>query len=123
MVDRRLPADRGIDLGEQGRGHLEVTHATLVTGCGEARDVADHPPAERYERTLPIETPREQRGDDAPHGLQGLVLLAVGEDYGGGVVVRKRPHLAGEVQGSYGLIGHHHDVPPCHSFVKPPFFS
>ena len=48
-IDAGFAADRRIDLGEQGRGYLNVIDSTHKDGGEEASDVADDPPAKGNE--------------------------------------------------------------------------
>jgi hypothetical protein len=42
VVDRRLAADRRIDLRQERRRYLQEGHPALVDRGGKAREIADH---------------------------------------------------------------------------------
>ena len=48
-IDACLPADGGIDHGEQGGGDVDVIDAPLESGSGKAPEVGDHPSSETDE--------------------------------------------------------------------------
>ena len=66
-VDAGLAADRGIDLGEQRRRHLDEADAAAHDPGGEAGEVADHAAAEGEHGVAPLDPRLEQRLD---HGLE-----------------------------------------------------
>ena len=75
-VHAGLAADRGIEHGEQGGGHLEVGHAAHVGRGDESREVARDAAAERHDAAVAAEARREQLvGEPAP-GLPRLRPLA-----------------------------------------------
>jgi hypothetical protein len=79
VVYAGFPAHRRIHLREQGSRDLHVVHAALVASRCKPGDIADHPPAERKNRGIPIELGSDQGIEYRRDGVQGLVLLAVGQ--------------------------------------------
>ena len=63
-VDAGLAADRGIDLREQRRRHLDEAHAAPHDAGGKAGEVADHAAAEGEDDVAALEPRGEQRVDD-----------------------------------------------------------
>ena len=75
-VDRRLAADRRVDLADERRGHREPGHAAPERGGGEAADVGDGAAAGAHDHVAALELPL---GEGAPEPLerrQRLGLLA-----------------------------------------------
>ena len=72
-VDRRLAADRGVDLPDERRGHRDPVDPAEVRRRGEAGDVARAAPAERDERAAALQPERVPERLDR---LDRLRLLA-----------------------------------------------
>ncbi len=79
MIDAGLAADRGIDLRQQRRRHLDETDAAHVTRCRKTRDVADHAATERDHRGVALCARLDEPIENRLHRGQGLVRLAVGQ--------------------------------------------
>ena len=62
VVYGRLASDGGVDLSEEGGGHLDEGDPTLIAAGHEARDVAHHPAAERDHHAVPRETRAQEAG-------------------------------------------------------------
>ena len=77
----RFPPDRGVDLGEEGSGHLDEGDSAQIATRGEPSDVADYPASERDHDAVAREARSEQPVHDVPKSIEGLVLLPVVEDY------------------------------------------
>ena len=112
QVHAGLAAHGGVHLGEQRGRHLQEIDTPLVAGGGEPGNVADDPSAERDDDPVACDPPRGQGALDLREGVQGLVLLAIGNDVridGGGI--REGGAQPVEIEGSDGLAGDHEDVP------------
>jgi hypothetical protein len=59
-VDAGLAADRGIDLGQKRRRHLDEVDAAQQHRGGKAREIADHAAAQRHQRGPAVGSPVEQ---------------------------------------------------------------
>ena len=70
-----LPADGGIDLGQERRGHIGIPHAALVDGSGEAREIRGNPAAYGKHERLARRASLQQRPGDEEHRLHRLLLL------------------------------------------------
>jgi hypothetical protein len=79
-IDAGLAADRGIDLGEQGRRHLDEAHAPAHHGGRKAREIPHHAAAERHDE-IPALDPGGQ------HRIADLFQARIGF---GGLARRKR---------------------------------
>ena len=79
MVDRGLAAHGRVDLGEQGRGHLDEGHAALVDRRGETGEIADHAAAQRDDRGIALAALLDQGVKDLIERLPALVGFAVGQ--------------------------------------------
>ena len=110
MVDRRLAADRGIYLCEQGRRYLDIVDAALIARCGEAADITDDPAAQRHETCVAMEAVFHERIDDRRERLQGFVVFAIGQNQSVLVVGRERPLERGEIQWRDDLIRDDQDL-------------
>ena len=77
VIDARLAADRGVDLGQQRRGHLDEGHATHVASGRESGDIADDAATERKDRRIAIGACPDELVEDRLHRGNGLVCLAV----------------------------------------------
>ena len=64
QVDSGLAADRGVDLGDERRRHLDDGNASLVDGGAEAGEVADDAAAERDQGVVAADA-RERRAPRA----------------------------------------------------------
>ena len=73
-VNRRLAADRGIDLGQQGGRDLDEVDATHIERSRQPGQIADNPATEREDQIPPVESEGQQPVD---HPLQ------LGEGFGG----------------------------------------
>ena len=80
MVDRRLAADRGVDLGQERRRQLRTGDAPLVAGGREPGHVANHSAAEGKDRPVPMDATLDERIEHRRERGKRLVLLAVGQD-------------------------------------------
>ena len=76
MIDGRLAADRGVHLGQHGRGQGDEVHAAHVGGGHEARQVAHGAAAEAEHRRGPVEARRQQPVPALLGHRQGLGRLA-----------------------------------------------
>ncbi len=75
-VDRRLAADAGIDLGEQGRRDLDEAHAAPQARRAEAGEIADDAAAERDDEVAPLDPRLDQRVADPREFGVGLGRFA-----------------------------------------------
>jgi len=75
-IDRRLAADAGIDLGEQGRRDLDEAHAAPQRRGAEASEIADDAAAERDDEVAPLDPRLDQRIADPREFGIGLGRLA-----------------------------------------------
>ena len=89
QVDRRLAADRGVDLADERRRHGDPVDAAEVRRGGEARGVRRAAAAERDERAATLEP---QRVPERLQRLDALRLLARRE-----LVARSRPRSEREL--------------------------
>ncbi len=71
MVDRRLAADRRIDLGQDGCRDLDEVDTAHIDGAGKARQVADDAAAERDDDVLAVEAGLQ-------HGVQHELQAVIG---------------------------------------------
>src|SRR5512134_292289 len=78
VVDRRLAPDRGINLREQCRRHLDIGNPALKDRGGESGEIADDSAAQRDQRGAALAAVLEQRIEDAIQRLPRLMRLAVG---------------------------------------------
>ncbi len=84
-VDRGLAADRGIDLGQQRGGDLNVASATPQDARCEAGQVADHPAAERNDKIGSLRSQFQQSLAQGSELAEALGRLAGLQDNGAGV--------------------------------------
>ncbi len=77
VVDPGLPADRAVDLREQGGGHVHHRNAAQVGGCRKPDDIADHAAADGDDHRRAIRLGLDERVEHARHGVEVLVTLAV----------------------------------------------
>ena len=77
-VDPGLPADRGIDHGQHGRGYGDVAHASQPGGGHEAREIRRRPSAEPDDHIAAGEARGSEPVPAAHERLGGLRPLAVG---------------------------------------------
>ncbi len=110
VVDAGLAAHGRVHLGEQRGGHLNMRHAPLITGGGEACHVSDDAAAEGYHRRVAGEARPDQRVQDAGNLLEGLVLLAVRQHQRVDVVPAERLPEAREIKRRHRLVTDHHDL-------------
>ena len=75
-VDAGLAADRGIDLSQQSRRHLDEVDAAQQHGRREAGEVADHAAAQRHQRRLAVGTTIEQFVHQPAEAREVLAALA-----------------------------------------------
>ena len=77
VIDAGLPADRAVDLREQGRRHVHDRDAAQVRRRGEADEIADHAAADRDDHRRAIRLGLDQRIEQPRDGIEVLVALAV----------------------------------------------
>ncbi len=77
MVDGRLAAYRGIDLGQQGRGYLHKRHTAHVTRRSKTGHVTNHATAQRKQDSFPVTAVFQQRVKNQLQGLPVLIDLAI----------------------------------------------
>jgi hypothetical protein len=77
MIDTRLAADGGVDLRQQGGGHLHHRHPAQQGRGREAGEIADHAAAHRHDRRAPLEAGVQQAVVHALERGERLVLLTV----------------------------------------------
>ena len=75
-VHRGFAADRGIDLGQQGRRHLHEFHAALHQAGRETGNITNHAATERNEYIAAVSRGFEQPVQDAFEIGKGFRLLA-----------------------------------------------
>ncbi|MCY1370436.1 hypothetical protein D9M69_575260 [compost metagenome] len=66
-IDRRLAADRGIDLGQQGRRDLDEVDAAHEQGGGQSRQIADDAAAQGHDHASAVQALRQQ---SVQHGFE-----------------------------------------------------
>ena len=107
-VDRRLAADRGIDLGEERGRKLDVADAAQQDCGRESGKIADHAAAQRDQRIAPFQAEFEaSRGQPLQMG-EGLGLLA-GRQHdriGRNARCSEVRHQGREIVRGDGLVGH-----------------
>src|SRR3954466_4628459 len=81
VVDRRLAADRGIDLGEQRRRHHNEGDVAGIGSGREAREIAYHPAAQGHEGCIASQARLEQAVEDALERGPALGPLAILHHY------------------------------------------
>ncbi len=112
VVDARLAADRGIDLRQQGGGHLDEVDAAHVRRGGEAGQVADDAAAEGDQGRLAVAFIGQQRVEDLHQAGPVLVFLAVlqhdGDDFLAGGQQRRAHSF--QVQGRHRGVGDDGDL-------------
>ena len=69
QVDRRLSADRGVDLADEARRHRHPVEPAHVRRSGEAGEVGRRPAAERDDRPGPLEAQRAPQPRELLGGL------------------------------------------------------
>ena len=79
QVDARLAPDGGVDLCQQGSGHVYDGHAPVIGGRREAGYVGDHPAAHTDDDVAPGEPPPGEGATEALHGRHRLGILAVAD--------------------------------------------
>ena len=77
VVNARLAADRGIDLREQRRRHLDERDAAQVGRGGEPGDIANDAPAEGDDGRVAVGARFDQPVEDERYGVERLAALAV----------------------------------------------
>ena len=75
-IDRRLAADRAVDLREKARRHLHKAAAAIDDRRGETGEVADDAATEGNDVVAPLDALREQRVDDGLEPGPALARLA-----------------------------------------------
>ena len=111
MVDAGLASDRGVDLREQRRRYLRIADAALVAGGREAGDVAHDASTQRQHGGVAVHLFVDQRVDDPPGGLQGLVALSVGQYALGDAPFRQGRCQLGRYSARHGGVGDDQQVP------------
>ena len=79
-VDAGLAADRAVDLGEQRGRHLHAVQPAQQDGCGKSGKIADHPAAERHDRSGPVDAMIEQPLQQVAELRHALRCLTGGQD-------------------------------------------
>ena len=86
-VDAGLAADRGVDHGQQGGGHVDDADAAQPRRGDEPAEVGGRSPADRHDRVGPGEAGLAERLPAVGRDRRGLGPLAVGESEREDVVV------------------------------------
>ena len=81
-VDRRLAADRGIDLGQERCRDLDQGHATLEAGGCETRQIAHHAAAERHHAVAAFEFHGQQAVAHGREPAVGFGAFSRGHQHG-----------------------------------------
>ena len=79
VINAGFSANRGIDLRQQRRRHLDEIYAAHVAGGGETGDVANNAAAERNHGDITIGPRLDERVENRLHCRDGLERLAVGQ--------------------------------------------
>mmetsp|Transcript_7970 Transcript_7970/g.24508 ORF Transcript_7970/g.24508 Transcript_7970/m.24508 type:complete len:634 (+) Transcript_7970:255-2156(+) len=79
-VDRLLVGDGGVDLGEEGGREVDEADAAVEGRGDEAAEVGDRAAAERDEDRVLVYPDREDLVGELGEHLEGLGVLAVGDD-------------------------------------------
>ena len=113
-VDRRLAADRGIDLRQKGRWNLHHVDAAHVERRRQTGQITDHAAAEGDDQVAPVQTEVQQAVDHPLKFSERLRTLAgrngqqPGADAGG----LKRGQRRWTMQQRHGLICDDHRATP-----------
>ena len=107
QVHGGLAAYGGIHHGQQGGGHLDIGHAPLVGGGGEARQIPHNAAAQSDDEVAPGETAVAEEVQCLTVGIQIFLLFSMGEYE---VLHLKSGVLQGSfcqsaVQGKHGVVG------------------
>jgi hypothetical protein len=109
-VDAGLAADRGIHLGQQRGRHLHDADAAPQNAGGKARQIADHPAAERHDAIAALDAKLEQALAERRQYGEALARLA-GAHHGlaekQAVSVETRFHR-GEIERRHVAVADHH---------------
>ncbi|MNQ46092.1 hypothetical protein D3C85_598980 [compost metagenome] len=105
MVDPGLATHRGVDLGQQGGGHLDEVHAALVAGRGEAGHVADNAAAEGDDSGTPVVARPQQGIEDQLQGFPVLVGFAIRQHHRQHRVTLEGLGQLLQIEGRHGLVG------------------
>ena len=107
VVDARLAADGGIDLRQQGGGHLHEADAAHVAGRRIAGQVADHAAAQRHQGGLAVAFIGQQRVEDLHQAGPVFIFFAVRQDDADhfAAIAGQRRLQAAQVQRRDGGIG------------------
>ena len=97
-VDARLPAHARVHHRQKGRRHLDERNAAQIRRGHEARQVADHAPAERHQHRLTVRSEVEERLVELRHLPQVLAGIAV-RHLDPPAAQPRRPHRAQESPG------------------------
>ncbi|MND95009.1 hypothetical protein D3C80_872490 [compost metagenome] len=111
MVDAGLAADRRVDLGQQGRRHLDEIHATLVASSGKPGHVADHPAAQGDHGGATVVAGSEQGIENQLQGFPVLERLAIRQHHRQYRIGTQGLAQTLEIKGRDSLIGDNGDLP------------
>ncbi len=81
VIDRRLAADRAVDLGQQRRRDLDEVDAAHIDGAGKAGQVADDAAAQGQHHVLAVESVFKQGVEHELEAVIGFAFLAGGHDH------------------------------------------
>ena len=104
VIHRGFAPHRGINLGKQRCGDLDVADTALVTGCGKPGYVADNSSPQGNQGTGTVKLLFQKPGNDPVQGLHGLVPLAIFDDQGAGRFACQPFKQCVQVQGSNDAI-------------------
>ena len=104
VVDRRLAADRGVDLCEQRGRQLRAGDSSLPRRRREAGDVADDAAAEREHGAVTVDARSSEPVVNPSERVERLGRLAIGED----AFLERAAHECGaqprQVEGRHGRV-------------------
>src|SRR5690349_13365490 len=75
-IDSSLAADRGIDLRQQGCGHLRQRQSAQVNRRAEAGEIANHTAAQRHDEIVSFKAIFTEKSDSLFQNSERLVALS-----------------------------------------------
>ena len=109
-VDARLASHRRVDHSEQRRGYVYEVDAALECGGSESAEVGYHAAAEVYEQRVACSAALLQRCPHVAERSERLMLVAVSNGDGHGIVLRKQRRHFRQAALVRSVVGEHKDA-------------